>query len=190
MGDGWEMAGDAISQATYYSLALATCSYYVLLTTCCLLLRRGRCYLTTVTRRPTSSYRRVVVVVVMRRPTSSYRHIYRERPPRPATQHRLQPYALEAATLCGGGCNPTWWRLQPYVVEAATLRGGGCNPTRWRLQPYASLCMPMHAYASQVDRLATENRVLRREQRQGKRDEGILLTSGSSGGSSRASVTR
>ena len=22
----------------------------------------------------------------------------------------------KAATLCGTGCNPTWWRLQPCVV--------------------------------------------------------------------------
>ena len=51
-------------------------------------------------------------------------------------QRRLQPDAAEAATLCGGGCNPTWWRLQPYVVAAATLCGGGCSPTWWRLQPY------------------------------------------------------
>ena len=34
---------------------------------------------------------------------------------------RLQPYALEAATLCTGGCNPMYWRLQPYALEAATL---------------------------------------------------------------------
>ena len=34
---------------------------------------------------------------------------------------RLQPYVVEAVTLCGGGCNPTWRRLQPYVEEAATL---------------------------------------------------------------------
>jgi len=50
------------------------------------------------------------------------------------------------------------------VMEAATLRDGGCNPRRWRLQP--SAC--------QVDRLATENRVLRREPRQGKRGEAAL----------------
>jgi hypothetical protein len=37
---------------------------------------------------------------------------------------RLQPYVVEAATLCGGGCDPVWWRLQPYVEEAATLCGG------------------------------------------------------------------
>jgi hypothetical protein len=28
---------------------------------------------------------------------------------------RLQPHVAEAATLCGGGCNPWWRRLQPYV---------------------------------------------------------------------------
>ena len=80
---------------------------------------------------------------------------------------RLQPSVMEAATLCGGGCNPTCpgrsptcieqvaalhkecdkgmfsdfkeqvylARLQPCVMEAATLCGGGCNPIWWRLQP-------------------------------------------------------
>ena len=37
-------------------------------------------------------------------------------------QRRLQTDVVEAAALCGGGCNPMWWRLQPYVVAAATLR--------------------------------------------------------------------
>jgi len=32
-------------------------------------------------------------------------------------RRRLQPYMAEAATLCGGGCNPMWRRLQPYVAE-------------------------------------------------------------------------
>eukprot|EP00964_Phaeocystis_antarctica_P010418 scaffold5737_cov41-Phaeocystis_antarctica.AAC.1 len=63
----------------------------------------------------------------------------------------LQPYVGQAATLRGGGCNPTWGRLQPYarrlqpyVGQAATLRGAGCSPTWGRLQPYvgqaAALC--------------------------------------------------
>ena len=30
----------------------------------------------------------------------------------------------QAATLCDGGCNPMRWGLQPYVMEAATLCGG------------------------------------------------------------------
>jgi hypothetical protein len=29
------------------------------------------------------------------------------------------------------------WRLQPYAMEAATPCDGGCNPMRWRLQPHA-----------------------------------------------------
>ena len=53
-------------------------------------------------------------------------------------QRRLQTDVVEAAALCGGGCNPMWWRLQPYVVAAAALCGGGCSPMWWRLQPYAS----------------------------------------------------
>ena len=28
------------------------------------------------------------------------------------------------------------WRLQPYAMEAATVCDGGCNRMRWRLQPY------------------------------------------------------
>ena len=40
-----------------------------------------------------------------------------------------QPYVLEAATLCAGGCNPICWRPQPYLLEAATLSAGGRNPT-------------------------------------------------------------
>ena len=39
--------------------------------------------------------------------------------PRPL--RRLQPYVEEAATLCGGGCNPMCSRLQPYVQQAAIL---------------------------------------------------------------------
>ena len=41
---------------------------------------------------------------------------------------RLQPYVTEAATLCGGGCNPMQRRLQPHATEAATPCDGGCNP--------------------------------------------------------------
>jgi hypothetical protein len=33
---------------------------------------------------------------------------------------RLQPYVVEAATLCSRGCTTRWSRLQRYVVEAAT----------------------------------------------------------------------
>ena len=47
--------------------------------------------------------------------------------PRRRMRSRLQPYAVEAATLCDGGCNPMRWRLQPYAVEAVTLCGRGCN---------------------------------------------------------------
>ena len=42
---------------------------------------------------------------------------------------RLQPYVMEDATVCNGGCNRVWLRLQPYVAEAATVRDGGCNRT-------------------------------------------------------------
>ena len=39
-------------------------------------------------------------------------------------------YVVEAANLRGGGCSPTWWRLQPFVVEAATLCGARLKVTR------------------------------------------------------------
>ena len=39
---------------------------------------------------------------------------------------RLQPYALEAVTICIGCCNRMHWRLQPYALEAATV----CEGTR------------------------------------------------------------
>ena len=39
----------------------------------------------------------------------------------------LQPYAAEAATVCGRGCNRMRQRLQPSAAEAATVRGRGCN---------------------------------------------------------------
>eukprot|EP00964_Phaeocystis_antarctica_P067572 scaffold40902_cov68-Phaeocystis_antarctica.AAC.4 len=56
----------------------------------------------------------------------------------------LQPYVIEAATLCGRGCNPVWSGLQPCVVGAATVgteaatlcdpgarhRGAGAEPLR------------------------------------------------------------
>ena len=42
-------------------------------------------------------------------------------------RQRLQPYVLEAATLCDGGCNHMLWTLQPYVMEAATICDGRCN---------------------------------------------------------------
>ena len=137
------------------SYLLLTCTYYLLRATYYLLL-------TTQAREMLSHNRDEATYLKLQ-----------ARPPRPATQHRLQPYVLQAATLCGGGCNPTWWRLQPSY-------GGACKPMRWRLQPNAS----------QVDRLATENRVLRREQRHGKRDEVMRLTRSSNSSSSRASVTR
>ena len=35
----------------------------------------------------------------------------------------------EAATLCGGGCNPMWRRVQHYVAGAATLFGRAAR--RW-----------------------------------------------------------
>ena len=38
----------------------------------------------------------------------------------------VQPYVLEAATLCARGCNPMCSRLQPYARQA--WPGGGCNP--------------------------------------------------------------
>ena len=44
---------------------------------------------------------------------------WRPRAPGVLPHLELQPYVVEAATLCGGGRNPMWWRLQPYVVEAA-----------------------------------------------------------------------
>ena len=34
---------------------------------------------------------------------------------------RLQPCALEAATVCIGGCNRVHRRLQPCVIQAATM---------------------------------------------------------------------
>ena len=37
---------------------------------------------------------------------------------------RLQPYAAEAATVCGRGCDRMWQRLQPYVTEAVTCEAG------------------------------------------------------------------
>ena len=122
------------------SYLLLTCSYYLLRATYYLLL-------TTQAREMLSHNRDEATYLKLQ-----------ARPPRPATQHRLQPYVLQAATLCGGACKPMRWRLQPN--------------------------------ASQVDRLATENRVLRREQRHGKRDEVMRLTRSSNSSSSRASVTR
>ena len=38
----------------------------------------------------------------------------------------LQPYVLQAATLCAPGCNPKCSMLQPYVLQAATI----CAPGR------------------------------------------------------------
>ena len=35
---------------------------------------------------------------------------------------RLQPYAMEAATLCDGGCNPMCWQVEAAKAkEAARL---------------------------------------------------------------------
>ena len=103
------------------SYLLLTCTYYLLRATYYLLL-------TTQAREMLSHNRDEATYLKLQ-----------ARPPRPATQHRLQPYVLEAATLCGGGCNPVWWRLQPYVVEAATL-------IWWSLQAYAveaaTQCLP------------------------------------------------
>ena len=42
-------------------------------------------------------------------------------------QRRLQPYVVEAAALCGGGCNPMWWRLQPYA-SSREGRPSTCTP--------------------------------------------------------------
>ena len=51
---------------------------------------------------------------------------------------RLQPYVVEAATLCdeaatlcGGGCNPMWWRLQPYAVRLQPYVSGGLLLFTW-----------------------------------------------------------
>ncbi len=44
---------------------------------------------------------------------------------------RYHPYATAT-----GRCSSWPWRLQPYVIEAATLCDRGCNPVCWRLQPY------------------------------------------------------
>ena len=43
-----------------------------------------------------------------------------------ATQRELKA----AAELFQQACNPMQRRLQPYEVEAATLCSGGCNPVR------------------------------------------------------------
>ena len=43
-------------------------------------------------------------------------------------QRRLRPCAVEAATLCSGGCHLMQWRLSPCAVEAVTLCSGGCGP--------------------------------------------------------------
>jgi len=45
---------------------------------------------------------------------------------RSATHQLLQLDRTYAAAL--GSCSPMRWRLQPYVMEAATLCDGGCNP--------------------------------------------------------------
>ena len=90
------------------SYLLLTCTYYLLRATYHLLL-------TTQAREMLSHNRDEATYLKLQ-----------ARPPRPATQHRLQPYVLEAATLRGGGCNP-------HMVEPASLCGGGCNPMppRW-----------------------------------------------------------
>jgi hypothetical protein len=38
---------------------------------------------------------------------------------------RLQPFAAEAATLCGRGCNPLRPRLQPYVIRQVRVEPRG-----------------------------------------------------------------
>ena len=35
---------------------------------------------------------------------------------------------LDIGSGYGKACNPMRWRLQPYFMEAVTLCGGGCDP--------------------------------------------------------------
>ena len=84
------------------SYLLLTCSYYLLRATYYLLL-------TTQAREMLSHNRDEATYLKLQ-----------ARPPRPATQHRLQPYVLQAATLCGGGCNP----MPPRWI--ASRRRTGC----------------------------------------------------------------
>eukprot|EP00964_Phaeocystis_antarctica_P058011 scaffold34387_cov75-Phaeocystis_antarctica.AAC.1 len=50
----------------------------------------------------------------------------------------LQPYVMEAATICDGGCNRAW-RLQPcvrsqqpYVTMSRRTWPRACRTVRWR----------------------------------------------------------
>ena len=79
---------------------------------------------------------------------------------------RLQPYALEAATLCTGGCNPMHWRLQPYVRRLHLYSGSG------RLR--AALLRP-ELIANGIEVEFVEGAVVRSEPRERRRVLHLLL---------------